>query len=163
MSGALFDYVEARLDVMNGARSDLLMVRESAPPPTTPASRKKAILQDRHIKKPPKFPERIHDGFGWLEEYVDVKMKEREASIMSASTASFDDDSVDVEVSSPRAARGHHHRRSLSRRDSLCLDLQESMDDKKHRRTHSRRESLLDGLNFLDLDFIDSSMNAESA
>jgi len=141
MSGALLDFVEARMEVMNGGRNEI-----AAPvaPPITPNSVRKSI-RERHVKPSPcKVTDSLHEGFGWLEEYVDVKlemMKKRDSwssSLASLSCMSITDpDDEDV--------RGHRHRRSLSRRDSLCLELKEATA-RGHKRMHSRRESLLIGI-----------------
>ena len=148
MSGALIDFVEARLDLMNGVnvRSEP-EVRQLAPPPITPNSIRKQ-LRERHLRpidRTSKITDSIHESFSWLEEYVDVKlemMKKRDSLTSTLSsfslTDSFDDDSC----------RGHH-RRSLSRRDSLSVEIKNHAE-KSHKRTHSRRESLLIGLE-LDL------------
>ena len=153
MSGALIDFVEARLDAINGVRSELVIAREPVPPPVvTPPHR----MEKRHVKKTrdeSKVTDSLHESFGWLEEYVDCKLEMMKkidswtsrGSLMSlgSSTRSFDT------TDSPR---GHRHRRSLSRRDSLDLELKETNDKGHHRRMHSRRESILIGLFDKDTD-----------
>lgn len=153
MSGALIDFVEARLDTMHGARIEMT-VREEAPPPVSPNNIRKTI-RSRHLPHEldampkmvaPKSNESFNDGFGWLEEFVDVEyelMKKRES--MSLLLESTTDSSSITTCTVPAKHRGHHHRRSLSRRESLGLEIKDSAD-KNHRRSLSRRESILDGL-----------------
>jgi hypothetical protein len=161
MSGALIDFVEARLDAMNGVRSELRATREPAapiaelrlangapaPPPITPPHR----IIKRHVKK--SLPESkivtegLHESFGWLEEYVDVKLElmQKRDSLRSLGSSTMSLGSSTRSFDTTDSPRGHRHRRSLSRRDSLDLQLKES-SAKGHKRTHSRRESLLIGL-----------------
>lgn len=140
MSGALIDFVEARLDAIHhGVRSDEPVAREPAAPPITPNNPRKTI-RSRHAKTSPKITDSLHEEFGWLEEYVDIKLELMKKRDSMASSSSFTNDIVD---DSPHGG-SHHHRRSLSRRESLGLEIKTS--DKSHRRSHSRRESLLIGL-----------------
>jgi hypothetical protein len=160
MSGALIDFVEARLDTMHGARSELT-VREAAPPPLTPNNIRKTI-RTRHLPHDehdapkmviPKSTESFNDGFGWLEEFVDVKMEvmKKQESLSLLLDSKSDESSSITTCTVPDKHRGHHHRRSLSRRESLGLEIKDSID-KNHRRSHSRRGSILDGLELNDDD-----------
>lgn len=164
MSDPLFDFVEARLDSMHGARSEMA-VREAAPPPATPNNIRKTmqrrhlpLLDDDDTATSPKSTMLLskgtgsfNDGFGWLEEFVDVKYEQMRRS-ESMSCLLDSSSSVATCTSVPDKHRGHHHRRSLSRRYSLSLDIEES-PHKNHRRSHSRRESILVGLELGDDDF----------
>lgn len=139
MSGALIDYVEARLDVTNqGGLRELPTVRDPAALPTTPQghlrrSRHRRCRSDvsrmMRSKNPPVTPvhenesvtESIHESFGWLEQYVDCRLQimKRDVSIRSLDSLSWSTDESST----------HHpgHRRSLSRRDSLVDELNESL------------------------------------
>lgn len=138
MSGALIDYVEARLDVMNqGGLRELPTVRDPAAQPTTPQGHPRRcrhrsrsdVSKIIRSKTPPVTPlgenesvtESIHENFGWLEQYVNCRLQvmKRDVSVRSLASLSWSTD----ESSTYRPG----HRRSLSRRDSLVDELNESL------------------------------------
>lgn len=140
MSSTLIDFVEARLDAMNGVQSGM-EVRIPAPPPITPRNSARTSARKRHVIKPSHhhnskiLTDSLHESFGWLEEYVDIKYEE----MMKRNSASLGSQSFES---------------ALSSRDSRSFELKDSTDDKGHRRMHSRRESILIGLDQDDLQAI---------
>jgi hypothetical protein len=135
MSSTLIDFVEARLDAMNGARGGMELRIPSPPPITSSGNSSRTSLRKRHVKPPrrnSKLTDSLHESFGWLEEYVDVKyleMMRRDSSSLSS-----------------HSLNSSGHNRCLSRGDSSSLELKGLPDGKSHRRTHSRRDSLLIGI-----------------
>jgi hypothetical protein len=138
MSAILIDFVEARSDPMKGVRSGM-EVRVPAPPPITPQSSGRSSCRKRrkHPRRNFKITDSLHESFGWLEEYVDVKYEE----MMKRNSASLSSQSLESALSSSASCD--------------CLELKGSTsEDKGHRRTHSRRESILIGLDQGDLQAI---------
>jgi predicted metal-dependent hydrolase len=119
---------------MNQGIRDVPTVRDPAAPPTSPTGslrRRMHVVKPtrskRSLTKPENFHEEsatesLHESFGWLEQYVDCRMKQD--SIKSLASLDFtwssDDESTTV-ANHPR------HRRTLSRRDSLVDELGESL------------------------------------
>lgn len=136
MSGYLIDHVESRLDAMNqGIIHDVpITVRDPAAPPISPTG---GVRRRRHTVKPKRrsltmpanfyeesATESLHENFGWLEQYVDCRMKQD--SIRSLASLGFTWSS-DEEITPPLVTKNHRHRRTLSRRDSLVDEVGESL------------------------------------
>ena len=137
MSSTLIEFVETRVDAMNGVRSSM-EVRIPAPPPVTPSSSARTSARKRLVKPPRRnskmLTESLHESFGWLEEYVDIKYGE----MMKRNSASLSSQSFESALSSRE----------------FDLTPKGSTDQKGHHRMHSRRESILTGLDQCDLQAI---------
>ena len=140
MSGALIDYVEARLGAMNqGGLHELPTIRDPASlrVPTSPQGHRR---RSRHrsrsdvskmircktqsvttLQENESITESIHENFGWLEQYVNCRLRVMNQGVSTRSLGSLSWSTHESSTIHPG------HRRNLSRRDSLVDELNESL------------------------------------